>query len=277
MKGQIIKISSNRHTVKSGEKLYYCIPRGKFRKDKLLPRVGDYVIFDDKKLVIEEILPRKNEFARPLVSNIDQAFIVTSLINPDFSLGLLDRFITLMELHNTKSIICLTKLDLASLTLSDKIKLVLGYYNNIGYKIVTNNDLDEIKALIKNKTNVFVGQTGAGKSTLLNKLNPSWNIETGEISLALGRGRHTTRNVSLYDFLEGKVLDTPGFSALNFNDYTKEDIKKAFIEFKDYPCPFKDCSHTKEKECSVKKAVLDKKILESRYNSYLKFYEEAKK
>ena len=277
MKGQIIKISSNRHTVKSGEKLYYCIPRGKFRKDKLLPRVGDYVIFDDKKLVIEEILPRKNEFARPLVSNIDQAFIVTSLINPNFSLGLLDRFITLMELHNTKSIICLTKLDLASLTLSDKIKLVLGYYNNIGYKIVTNNDLEEIKTLIKNKTNVFVGQTGAGKSTLLNKLNPSWNIETGEISLALGRGRHTTRNVSLYDFLEGKVLDTPGFSALNFNDYTKEDIKKAFIEFKDYPCPFKDCSHTKEKECSVKKAVLDKKILESRYNSYLKFYEEAKK
>ena len=276
MRGQIVKISSNRHVVRSENKDYNCIPRGKFRKDKLLPRVGDYVIFDEKKLVIEEILPRKNEFSRPLVSNIDQAFLVTSLVNPNFSLGLLDRLLTLMELHHTKSIICLTKKDLTSLEEYEKIKLVLAYYNNIGYKIVTNEDLDEIKKLIKNKTNVFIGQTGAGKSTLLNKLNPAWNLETGEVSLALGRGRHTTRNVTLYDFLDGKLLDTPGFSALTFENYSKAQIKTAFVEFQNYSCPFKDCSHTKEKECAIKEAILKGEILESRYHSYLKFYEEGK-
>ena len=254
MKGQIIKISSNNHIVFSNNKTYTCVPRGKFRKDKLIPKVGDYVIFDPDKLVIDEILERKNNFDRPMVSNIDQAFIVTSLLNPNFSLNLLDRLLILMELHKVKSIICITKKDLTSFDYYEKIKLVLAYYNKIGYNIVTNQDLEKIKILIKDQTNVFVGQSGAGKSTLLNKLNPNWNLKTGEISLALGRGKHTTRNVELYNFLDGKVLDTPGFSALNFNNYTKEDIKKSFREFSNYSCPFKDCSHTKEKECAIKKS-----------------------
>ncbi len=272
MQGQIIKISSNRHVVFSEGKNYNTIPKGKFRKEKIIPKVGDYVSFDDKKLVIEEILQRKNTFDRPFVSNIDQTFIITSLINPSFSLGLLDRFITLMQLHNVEIVICLTKIDLID---SKEYEKIMFYYNNIGYKVITNLDLDKIKDLIKDKTNVFIGQTGAGKSTLLNKLNPNWNLKTGEVSLALGRGRHTTRNVELYPFLGGKVLDTPGFSALDFTKYKKEDIKNAFKEFSNYRCPFKDCSHTKEKECLVKKAVDDGEILLSRYNSYLKFYEEA--
>ncbi len=276
MKGQIIKISSNNHIVFSNNKTYTCVPRGKFRKDKLIPKVGDYVIFDPDKLVIDEILERKNNFDRPMVSNIDQAFIVTSLLNPNFSLNLLDRLLILMELHKVKSIICITKKDLTSFDYYEKIKLVLAYYNKIGYNIVTNQDLEKIKILIKDQTNVFVGQSGAGKSTLLNKLNPNWNLKTGEISLALGRGKHTTRNVELYNFLDGKVLDTPGFSALNFNNYTKEDIKKSFREFSNYSCPFKDCSHTKEKECAIKKAVSSGEILKTRYDNYLKFYEEAK-
>lgn len=276
MKGQIIKISSNNHIVFSNNKTYTCVLRGKFRKDKLIPKVGDYVIFDPDKLVIDEILERKNNFDRPMVSNIDQAFIVTSLLNPNFSLNLLDRLLILMELHKVKSIICITKKDLTSFDYYEKIKLVLAYYNKIGYNIVTNQDLEKIKILIKDQTNVFVGQSGAGKSTLLNKLNPNWNLKTGEISLALGRGKHTTRNVELYNFLDGKVLDTPGFSALNFNNYTKEDIKKSFREFSNYSCPFKDCSHTKEKECAIKKAVSSGEILKTRYDNYLKFYEEAK-
>lgn len=275
MQGQIIKISSNRHIVSSDGKTYNTIPRGKFRNDKIIPKVGDYVIFNEKSLVIEEILPRKNTFNRPMVSNIDRAFIVTSLVNPLFSLGLLDKFVTHMELNNIDVVICLTKTDLVSKNEYDKIKKIMAYYSNIGYCIVTNLELDKIKDLIKDNTNVFIGQTGAGKSTLLNKLNPDFNLKTGEVSLALGRGRHTTRNVELYDFLGGKVLDTPGFSALDLSIYKKENIKYAFREFSNYSCPFRDCSHTKEAECSIKKAVDDGKILKSRYDSYLKFYEEA--
>ena len=275
MQGQIIKISSNRHIVSSNNKTYNTIPRGKFRKDKLIPKVGDYVRFNEKSLVIEEILPRKNTFNRPMVSNIDRAFIITSLVNPDFSLGLLDKFIAHMELQKIDVVICLTKIDLVSKETYDKIKEIMVYYTNIGYTVLTNLELDKIKELIKDKTVVFIGQTGAGKSTLLNKLNPNWNLKTGEVSLALGRGRHTTRNVELYDFLDGKVLDTPGFSALDLSIYKKEDIKYAFREFSNYSCPFRDCSHTKEKECVIKKAVEEGEILKSRYDSYLKFYEEA--
>ena len=275
MQGQIVKISSNRHVVNSKGINYNTVPRGKFRKEKIIPKVGDYVRFDDKSLVIEEILPRRNTFNRPMVSNIDRAFIITSLVNPFFSLGLLDKFIAHMELNNVDVVICLTKIDLVNDEDYEKIKEVMVYYNNIGYTVLTNNDLNEIKELIKDKTVVFIGQTGAGKSTLLNKLNPNWNLKTGEVSLALGRGKHTTRNVELYDFLDGKVLDTPGFSALDFSIYKKEDIKDAFREFSNYTCPFRDCSHTKEKECMIKKAVEEGEILKSRYESYLKFYEEA--
>ncbi len=276
MQGQIVKISSNRHVVECNGIKYNTVPRGKFRKERLIPKVGDYVLFDEKKLVIEKILERKNTFDRPMVSNIEQAFIVTSLVNPNFSLGLLDRLITLMELHNVSVVITLTKTDLIDSLEYDSIKKLMKYYETLGYKVITNLEIDKIKTLIKNKTNVFIGQTGAGKSTLLNKLNPEFNLETGEVSLALGRGKHTTRNVTLYPFLDGKVMDTPGFSALDFSNYKKEDIKNSFREFSLYNCPFKDCSHTKEKECMVKKAVEDKKILVSRYNSYLKFYEEGK-
>ena len=277
MQGQIVKISSNRHIVSSNNKTYNTVPRGKFRKDKLIPKVGDYVIFNEKSLVIEEILPRRNTFNRPMVSNIDRAFIVTSLVNPDFSLGLLDKFSAHMELQKIDVVICLTKIDLVSKETYDKIKEIMVYYTNIGYPVLTNLELNKIKKLIKDKTVVFIGQTGAGKSTLLNKLNPKWNLKTGEVSLALGRGRHTTRNVELYDFLDGKVLDTPGFSALDFSIYKKEDIKYAFREFFNYSCPFRDCSHTKEKECMIRKAVFNGEILKSRYESYLKFFEEAVK
>ncbi len=277
MQGQIVKISSNRHIVSSNNKTYNTVPRGKFRKDKLIPKVGDYVIFNEKSLVIEEILPRRNTFNRPMVSNIDRAFIVTSLVNPDFSLGLLDKFIAHMELQKIDVVICLTKIDLVSKETYDKIKEIMVYYTNIGYPVLTNLELNKIKKLIKDKTVVFIGQTGAGKSTLLNKLNPKWNLKTGEVSLALGRGRHTTRNVELYEFLDGKVLDTPGFSALDFSIYKKEDIKYAFREFFNYSCPFRDCSHTKENECMIRKAVFNGEILKSRYESYLKFFEEAVK
>lgn len=277
MQGQIIKIVSDLHYVSSNGNIYPCKCRGIFRKEHITPNVGDYVLFNSDKKVIEEVLPRKNEFERPKVSNIDQAFIITSLVNPDFSLNLLDKLLVLMELHNVEAIICITKEDLVD---DDKLKEIYGildYYKKIGYKVVSNQDISTIKGLLKGKTSVFTGQTGAGKSTLLNKINPEWNLETGEVSLALGRGRHTTRVVELFEVCEGKVMDTPGFSALDFNKYSKENIRDAFREFSDYPCPFKDCMHTKEKECVVKSKVLDNNILESRYMNYLNFIEEDKK
>ena len=273
MKGQIVKIHSDLHYVQADNQVYPCKCRGVFRKEKVLPLVGDYVEFDDKKKVIEKILPRKNEFYRPKVSNIDQAFLITSLVSPDFSLNLLDKLLVLMELHSVRPIICITKKDLVSSDFSE-IKEILSYYESIGYQVVYNTDLDIIKKLLKDKTSVFTGQTGAGKSTLLNKLNPNWNLETGEVSIALGRGRHTTRVVTLYELFGGKVMDTPGFSALDFHGYSKEEIRDAFVEFKRYPCPFKDCLHTKEKECEVKRAVSSNNIMKSRYQNYLSFIGE---
>ena len=276
MKGQIVKISSDLHFVNFENEIFPCKCRGIFRKEHIIPVVGDYVLFSKEKKLIEEILPRKNAFYRPKVSNIDRAFLITSLKLPDFSLNLLDKFLVLMEINKVEPIICITKSDLVLEDELNKINEVLNYYRNIGYTVVFNTEIDKIKELLENKTSVFTGQTGAGKSTLLNKLNPNWNLETGEISVALGRGKHTTRVVELFDFCNGKVMDTPGFSSLEFNRYTKEQIRDAFIEFLEYPCPFKDCNHTKEEECCVKKEVLNKNILESRYENYLSFIEEVK-
>ena len=274
--GQIITLQKNQYIVKSDDLKVSCVIRGKIRQQQLLPRVGDFVLFDENKKVIEKILPRKNSFLRPLVSNIDQAIIVTSVKEPDFSLSLLDRLLTLMELAKVEGIICLTKLDLISDMEKKDLLEKMNYYQELGYKVVVNTDLDSIKELLKDKTSVFIGQTGAGKSTLLNKLSPDWNLKTGEISKALGRGKHTTRTVELFEFLDGQVLDTPGFSALNFEGDKKENIKEAFREFKLYDCPFKDCSHTKEGECEIKRQVELGNIMSSRYQAYLQYLKEAK-
>ena len=271
MEGQIVKISSDLYFVNYEDEVFPCKCRGLFRKEHITPVVGDYVLFSKEKNLIEEIKPRKNVFDRPKVSNIDLAFLITSLKLPDFSLNLLDKFIALMEIHKVKPIICITKSDLMDDDSMVKIKKILKYYESIGYTVLYNTDLQEIKRLMSGKTSVFTGLTGAGKSTLLNHLNPDWNLETGEVSLALGRGKHTTRVVELFDFLGGKVMDTPGFSSLELSGYSKEEIKDAFIEFKNYPCPYKDCSHTREEECCVRKAVLENNILESRYLNYLSF------
>lgn len=276
MRGQIVKISSDLHFVSYENKVYPCKCRGIFRKEHITPVVGDYVLFNKDKKLIEEILPRKNIFQRPKVSNIDRAFLITSLKYPDFSLNLLDKFIVLMEINKVEPIICITKRDLLSNEEFIEIKKYLDYYEKIGYKVVYNTELEKIKELLKGVTSVFTGQTGAGKSTLLNKLNPNWNLETGEISLALGRGKHTTRVVELFEFLGGKVMDTPGFSSLEFKGYSKKEIRDAFVEFSMYPCLYKDCSHTKEEECVVKREVLANNILESRYLNYLNFIGEDK-
>lgn len=273
MEGQIIKILSNLYTVNSNGKNYECHVRGKFRNDKITPTVGDYVKFDAKNNYILEILPRKNTLERPLVSNIDRCIIVTSCKQPDFSANLLDKLLVILEYHNIEPIICLTKLDLLNESELKEINKIRKYYQYIGYTVLDNENIPDIKKVLKNNTVVLTGQTGAGKSSLINKLDPNLELETGEISKALGRGKHTTRHVELIEMYGGKILDTPGFSSIDLNVLTKEDIKNGFIEFNDYKCIYSDCTHIKENECKVLEAVKNGEILESRYENYKKFIE----
>ena len=274
MQGQIIQIISNDYYVNYNGEKYICKARGKLKYNNITPQVGDYVIFDIKQNLITDIVKRKNSLDRPNVSNIDQAFIITSLKHPDFSLNLLDKLLVICHINNIKPIICLTKKDLLTKDEYKKLKPIISYYKKIGYKVLFNTNLFKIKRCFKNKTTVFTGQTGSGKSTLINKLDKSLNFETNEISEALGRGKHTTRYVTLVELFKGKVLDTPGFSFLDLSSYSDEQIKNAFIEFNDVSCDYKDCRHINEDKCAVKKLVFKNVILNSRYDNYKKFIEK---
>lgn len=273
MQGIIIKILSDDYTVSSNNKLYVCKARGKFKKDKIIPLVGDICTFDEEKKYIIEIEKRKNELIRPRVSNIDQAVIITSVKEPEFSSNLLDKLLCIIEFNNIKPIICFTKLDLLNEEEQKNINKIINYYKKIGYQIFKNTEIEEIKEIFKGKKTVFTGQSGAGKSTLLNRLNPNLNLKTNEISHALGRGKHTTRHVELINIYEGLIADTPGFSSLEFIGMTNEDIRDNFIEFNLYrdECEYKDCMHEKEEKCAIKKELENKNILYSRYENYLKF------
>ncbi len=273
MIGKIIKQVSNDYTVKS-DKLYVCKARGKFRNLGITPLVGDNVEFDPNDKYILNILDRKNELERPSISNIDQAVIVTSVKIPDFSSNLLDKLLCIIEFNNIRPIICFTKLDLLNKEELENIRKIEDYYRSIGYPVYENTD-SNLKDIFKDKITVFAGQSGAGKSSLLNRLDSNLNLEIGEVSIALGRGRHTTRHTELIELLGGMIADTPGFSAIDFNGMTKSDIRDNFIEFNEYrdKCLYKDCMHIKETDCAIKDLV-GKEILESRYENYLKFIGE---
>ena len=270
MEGKIVKIISNLYTVEANNNLYNCRARGKIKYNKLTPLVGDKVLFDNKEKYILEILPRKNSLDRPSISNIDSAILITSVKKPDLSLNLLDKQITLCVINNIEPIIVFTKLDLLNKKDLKYIKSIMKYYSNIGIKVCTNNNLFKLKKYIKNKTLVLTGQTGAGKSTLMNKLDKKLNLATNEISEALGRGKHTTRHVELFKYKTSFIADTPGFSSLDLNNVNLDDIKDSFIEFKNVNCPYKDCTHTNENECTIKELVNNSKILKSRYENYLR-------
>ncbi len=275
MVGKIIKQISNDYTVKFEDKLLVCKPRGKFRKLGITPLVGDNVVVDTENNYILEILDRKNELERPSVANIDQAVIVTSVKIPDFSANLLDKLLCMIEYNNVKPIICFTKLDLLNEEELKEIRDIQSYYKKIGYDVYANTDI-ELKNIFKDKITVFAGQSGAGKSSLLNKLDSNLNLEIGEVSIALGRGRHTTRHTELIEVLGGLIADTPGFSALEFKGMSNDAIRDNFIEFNEYKedCEYKDCMHINERKCGIKENVENNVILKSRYDNYLKFVEK---
>lgn len=278
MEGFIIKNISNDYVIKSGEKTYSCKARGKFRNMKLTPLVGDYVYADEKNLYILDIKERKNCLVRPSVANVDQAIIVSSVKSPELDTYLLDKLLTIISFHDIEPIICFTKLDLLNDQEQEKISNYIKYYQNIGYKVVTNKDRDNFKDLFKEKITVLTGQSGAGKSSLLNLLDNRLNLKTDEISLALNRGKHTTRHTELYELMGGYVVDTPGFSQVDFHEMSKMDIRDNMKEMFDNleNCKYRDCMHIKEDGCAVKELVENGEILMSRYENYKYFIENKK-
>ena len=277
MEGKIVKILSNDYTVLSNGNYYVCKSRGKFRYENITPLVGDNVIFNENDNYILDVKERRNSLIRPYVSNVDQVFVITSTKHPDIDLNLLDKLLVMIEFNNIEPIICLTKIDLLDDNELKEIEKIKNYYSSIGYTVLYNTELDRIKEMFKGKVTVFAGQSGVGKSTLLNKLNPELNIDTNEISEALGRGKHTTRHVELISMFEGLIADTPGFSSLDLVDMKNTDIRDNFIEFNKYReyCKYDDCMHNKESaaECMIKREV-GNNILPTRYENYLKFISE---
>ncbi len=277
-KGQIRQSLSGYYDIFSEGKTYRTRARGNFRKKGQTPLVGDYVEFkadNENEGYVLKILERKNQLVRPPV---DCAIVVTACVEPDFSSNLLDRQLVMLSENEIVPILYFSKADLMDETTKERMLPVFDYYSKYYRTVVSEKDMaDEelVSALLEEAGNVLVvmGQTGAGKSTLLNRLDPKLKLETGEISKALSRGRHTTRKVSLMDVKGHLIADTPGFSSFELREIEKERLSSLFEDFNEYSpqCRFRGCLHLNEPDCAVKAAVLEGKILESRYENYKLF------
>ena len=279
--GRIIKLIGGLYTVVDEDNNQYVLrPRGKFRHINTSPKVGDYALFNED--VIVDILERNNDLVRPQIANVDQAILVNSAKHPNFSFNLLDRFLTIIENEDIQPIIVITKIDLLKDEELADLKDKMTYYETF-YDVYYVDGLhalhtESIKHIFKDKVSVLSGQTGAGKSTLLNALKPELNLKTDAISMALGRGKHTTRHVELIPFNDGWVADTPGFSKLDFRNVNLDNVPLNFVDFFEasHNCKFNGCTHINEPGCEVKKKLNEGKILPSRYENYKKIYDEIK-
>ena len=287
MKGKIVKGIAGFyyvHVVESG--VYECKAKGVFRKEKIKPLVGDDVEIevlneDSNEGNIVRILPRKNELIRPAVANIDQALVVFAVAKPDPHFNLLDRFLVMMETKELPVVLCFNKSDIADDALIEKLRQV---YEPTGYPLIftsarEDDNIEEVRKVLKGKTTAIAGPSGVGKSSIINLLQPEANMETGAISRKIERGKHTTRHSELFPIdEESYIMDTPGFSSLYVYDFEKEELKYYFPEFAEYEgmCRFNGCDHVHEPGCAVKEAVEEKKIHEIRYQDYIEMYEELK-
>lgn len=230
------------------------------------------------------MLPRTNSLVRPPIANIDQAIVATAVKEPDFSSNLLDRQLLALEVAGIEPVIYFTKTDLLSEDELAQFKTIAAGYRQVGYEVVlpasafSTDSLTAIKALLAGKENVIMGQTGAGKSTLLNHITPQLELETGEISAALHRGKHTTRKVALLKVGDGLVADTPGFSSYDPIELDARELGQYFPEFKraSIHCRFRGCVHVNEPDCEVKREVETGEIMQFRYDNYLQIYTEIK-
>ena len=284
VKGRIQKALSGLYYVDTGNELLTCRARGKFRKDGISPLVGDRV--EVRELgngdgFLEKILPRRNAFARPAVANIDQLVVIASGAIPRTDPFLIDRVAAIAALKGCEVIILLNKCDL------DSADELYGIYRAAGFQTLrvsaeTGEGLEALKPLISGKLSAFTGNSGVGKSSILNALDSEFHIQVGEVSDALGRGRHTTRHVELFRLSCGaEIVDSPGFSSFETDELNlelKHRLPETFREFGPYldRCRFVGCSHTKEKGCAVLEAVRRGDIQKSRHDSYLRLYEELK-
>ena len=284
--GKIIKALSGFYYVLDGEEVIQCRGRGIFRKNKVTPLVGDNVDYQaDNKTdgTVTDIKPRKNELVRPPISNVDQALLVFSAVEPAFSPGLLDRFLAIIEDNEIEPIIVVTKVDLVAKEDMEELEGYIVDYRKIGYTVlktssVTEEGVEQLLPLIEGKTSVFAGQSGVGKSSLLNAIKPDLDLKTNDISSHLGRGKHTTRHVELIHVGTGLVADTPGFSSLEFTEMEAERLPYCFPEIHEHgeDCKFRACLHDKEPKCAVKEAVANGEIPEYRYEHYMQFLEEIR-
>lgn len=287
MQGKIIKGIGGFYYVHIPKKgVYECRAKGNFRNQKIKPLVGDNVLIDiideDKKTGhVSKVLERSNELIRPAVANVDQALVIFAAAKPAPNLNLLDRFLIMMSKQKIDTIVCFNKKDVVT---EQELALLEETYEKCGYEVVFTSakqeeGIHELNALIQGKTTVLAGPSGVGKSSLINILYPKANMETGNISAKIERGKHTTRHSELFFLNDDTYLfDTPGFSSLYLEDMEKEELRDYFLEFLEYEpyCKFQGCVHINEPQCGVKEALKDGKISKVRYENYLNMYEELK-
>ncbi len=286
MQGKIIKGIAGFYYVHTHIGLVECKAKGIFRKEQIKPLVGDLVeieLTDEEKLLgnITKILPRKNTLIRPASANIDQAFIIFAIVKPNPNYNLLDRFLITMEQQEIPVIICFNKKDIATQEERDELAVA---YGSCGYQVLfvsgkENDGLEEILDCLKGKTTVMAGPSGVGKSTIINALYPEAQMETGEISRKIERGKHTTRHAQLFALSDDTfIMDTPGFTSLSIGEMEKEELQGFYPEFAEYEeaCKFGGCAHISEPVCGVKNALAAGKISKVRYDNYVLLYEELK-
>ena len=285
MEGIILKGLSGFYYVDGGDgRLIACRGRGKFRHQKLTPLVGDRVVFtplEGDSGILEEILPRKNQFRRPAVANIDQLVVIASGAVPVTDPFLIDRVVSIAEGRECEPIICINKCDLDAAEELYRTYLRAGF-TTLRVSAETGEGIDRLAAVISGKVSAFTGNSGVGKSSILNALEPGFRLQVGEVSEKLGRGRHTTRHVELYRLSSRAIVaDTPGFSSFDTEEMElrpPEELQHTFREFAPYldRCRFTGCAHIKEKGCAVLAAVKAGEISQSRHDSYVRLYQQAK-